>query len=81
MTQFSNTCNASPVNNQIMFFYGHNSHSDGGALTQMMCKNIQLFVLKSGDSISDQHNDNDPNEKLKSTYNVAKSAWILKYGM
>ena len=46
-----------------------------------MYKNIQPFVLKPGDSINDQPNDNDPNSKLKSIYNVSKSAWMLKYGM
>ena len=79
-TQFSNVCGASPVNNQILFFDGHGSHFDDGALRQMMYKNIQPFVLKSGDSINNQPNDNGPNAKLKSLYNVAKSAWMLEYG-
>ena len=46
-----------------------------------MCKNIQPFVLKSGDSNNDQPNDNDPNSKLKSIYNVAKSVSMMKYWM
>ena len=46
----------------------------------MMDKNIQPFVLKYGNSINYQPNDNGPNAKLKSLYNVAKSAWMLKYG-
>ena len=41
---------------------------------------IPSFVLKYGDSINNQPNDNGPNAKLKSLYNVVKSAWILKYG-
>ena len=40
---------------------------------------IQLFVIKY-DSIKKQPNDNGLNSKLKSIYNVAKSAWMLKYG-
>ena len=80
MTQFYNLCGASPVNNQILFFDGHDSHFDDGALSKMMCKNIQNFVLKLGNSINDQTNDNGPNAKVKSLYNVAKSAWMLKYG-
>ena len=79
MTQLSNICGASPVNNQILLFDGHGSHFKYGALRQMMCKNIQPFVLKPGDSIYDQTNDNLPNYKPKSLYNLAKSAWILKY--
>ena len=59
---------------------GHDSHFEYGTLRQMTCKNIQPFVLKSGDSINDQPNYNGPNSKLNSLYNVAKSAWMRKYG-
>ena len=61
MTQFSNICGASPVKNQILFFDGNDSHFDDRDLTQMQSKNIQPFILKSGDSINDQPNDNGPN--------------------
>ena len=80
MTQFSNVCGASPVNNRILLFYGHGSHFNDGTLRQIVYKNIQPFVLKSGDSINDQPNDNVPNDKLKYLYNVANIAWMLKYG-
>ena len=43
MTQLSNVCGASPVNNQILFFDGHDSHFEDGALRKLMCKNIQPF--------------------------------------
>ena len=33
LNQFSNLCGASPVNNQILFFDGHNSHFDERSLT------------------------------------------------
>ena len=45
----------------------------------MMCKNIQPFVLKSGNSTNDQTNDIGPNSKLKSLYNVANSKWLVNY--
>ena len=80
MNQLSNVCGDSPVNNQILFFDGHGSHFDYFELRKMMCKKIQPFVLKLGESVNDQTNDNSPNAKLKSLYNVAKSAWMLKYG-
>ena len=80
MTRLSNVCGASPVNNQILFFDGHDSYFDNVALRQMMYKNIQPFALKAGDSINDQLNDNVPYSKLKSLYNVAKNVWMLKYG-
>ena len=80
MTKLYNVCVASPVRNQIIFFDGHGSHFNNGALRQMMRKNIQNLPLYSGDSFNDQPNDNGPNAKLKSCYSVANSALILKYG-
>ena len=46
----------------------------------MKIKNIQTFILKSGDSINDQPSDNGPNSKLKALYNIFKTKWMLKYG-
>ena len=43
-------------------------------------QNIQLLILKSGNSINDQPNDNGPNYKLKYIYNEVKYVWMLKYG-
>ena len=51
-TQFTNICIASPVSNQIIFFDGHNSHSDDRTLTQIQSKNIQTFIIKVVDSIN-----------------------------
>ena len=80
MTQFSNRCGTSPVNNQKRFFGGRYINFGNRALTQMKRQNIQHFILKSGDSISDQPNDNGPNSKLKTLYNILKAKWMLKYG-
>ena len=80
MTQLSNICGASPVNNQILFFDGHDIHFDDRALTHMQSKNIQPFILKLGDSINDQPNDNGPNSTLKALYNRSKAKWMVKYG-
>ena len=71
MTQFSNICGASPVKNQILFFNGHNSHFNDRALTHMQIKNIQPFILKAGDSINNQPNDNGPNSTLR-LYTIAR---------
>ena len=81
MTQFSNICSASPVNNQILFFNGHGSNLGDHSLTQRQIKNFQPFILKAGDSINDQPNDNTPNLTLKSLYNITKAEWMLKYGI
>ena len=80
MTQLSDVCGASPVNNQIIFFDRHGSHFDGRALIHMEFQNIQPFVLKAGDYGNNHPNDNVTNSKLKSHYNEVKSVWMLKYG-
>ena len=80
MTQFSNLCGASPVNNQIIFFDGHDSHFDGRPLRPTEYQEIQPFLPKPGDSTNNHLSDNGPNYKLNSLYNEVKSAWILKYG-
>ena len=80
MTQFSNICGTYPVNNQILLFDGNDNHFNDGALRRMVYKNIQSFVIKSGDSINDQPNYNGPNDELKSLCNVEKSVWMIKYG-
>ena len=80
MTQLSNICGASPVNNQILLFDGHDSNFDNRSVTQIQSKNFQPFILKAGESINDQPNDNTPNSKLKSLYNITKAEWMLKYG-
>ena len=46
----------------------------------MQSKNIQYFILKAGDSINYQPNDNRPNSKLKAFYNISKAEWLLKDG-
>ena len=48
MAKFSNICGAFPVNNQIIFFDGHESHFNKRAPRQTECINIQTFVLKAG---------------------------------
>ena len=65
MVQFSKICGASPVNNQKLFFDGHNSQFKERALTKMQRKNNQPLILKAGESINDQPNDSRPNSKLK----------------
>ena len=46
----------------------------------MNYRNIQIFVLKAGDSTNYHPNVNGPNEKLKYLYYMAKSLWTMKYG-
>ena len=72
ITQFSNECGASPVKNQIIFFDGHDRQFYDIVIIHIENQNIQPFVLKSGDYVNDQTNDNVPNAKIKSNFNEAK---------
>ena len=45
-TQFSNICGASPVNNQILLFSGHDSHFDDCYLKKCKGKNSSPSYLK-----------------------------------
>ena len=46
----------------------------------MQIKNMQPFILKAVESINDQPNENRPNSKINSLYNVLKAKWMLNYG-
>ena len=80
MSQLSNVCGASPVNNQIIFFDGRDTHFDDCTLIHMEHRNIQPFILKLGNYVKYQPNDNRPDAKLKYLYNEMKYSWMLKYG-
>ena len=47
----------------------------------MYHQNIQPFILKTGNSLNNQPNDDGPNSKPKSHYNEVKSMWMMKYMM
>ena len=80
MTKLSNVCSAYPVKNQINFFGGQNNHFDDCAIIHAEHQKIQPFILKSGNSVNEQPNDNGTNSKLKSHCNGVKYVWMLKYG-
>ena len=80
ITQFLNVCGDSHVNNQIRFCDSHVSHFDYFTLIKMIYRKIQPFVLKASNYINYQPNDNVPNAKLKSLYNVENNEWMMKYG-
>ena len=61
MNQSFNIFSASHVYNKMLIFGGHGSHFKNRTLTQMQRENIQPFILKAGDSINDQYNDNVQN--------------------
>ena len=74
MTQLSNVCGTSHVNNQIILCDLHYIRFNYRALMHMECQNIQPFILKVSYSVNEQPNDNGHNPKLNYIYNEVKSA-------
>ena len=72
MSLFSSTCGAIKINPQVLFFDSHDSHFYDRATHILQSHHISPFILKAGDSINDQPNDNGPNLKLKIYYAIAK---------
>ena len=69
---FSRTCGASKLNPQVLFFDVHKNHFDDRATHLLRSHHISPFILKAGNSTSDQPNDNGPNLKLKRYFSIEK---------
>ena len=72
---FSRTCGAINLNPQVLFFDGHKNHFDDRYTHLLQSYHISPFILKAGDYINDQPNDNRPNLKLKRYYGIEKLKW------
>ena len=68
MDRFPSMCCSSPLNPQVLFYDGHDSHFDDMALDILCKNNIQYFIPKAGYSVHDQTNDNGPIVKLNNLY-------------
>ena len=73
MSHFSSMCLSSPLNPQVVFYNGHDSHFDDRLLDILCRHNIQSFILKSGDYVHYHTNNNGPNMKLNNFYGNAKT--------
>ena len=80
MSHFSSMCLSSPLNPQVLFYDGHGSQFNDRALYIICRHNIQSFILKSGDSMHGQPNDNIPNMKLNNLYGNEIMNWMRHHG-
>ena len=64
--KFVRICGAYETNINILTFDRNDSHWDADALDHMANNFVQAFVLKMGDSTTNQPNDNGFNTKCKS---------------
>ena len=80
MSHFASNCCSSPLNPQVLFYDGHDSHFDDRALEILRKHNIQSFILKEGNSVHDQSNYNGSNTKLNNLYGDAIMNWMRQHG-
>ena len=79
MSRFPSMCCSSPLNPQVLFYDVHSRHFDDRAL-YILCKhNIQSFILKSGDYVHDQPNNNGPNMELNNFYGNARMNCMIHH--
>ena len=76
MSHFASMCCSSPLNPQVLLYDGHDIYFDDRALDILFKHNLQSFIIKAGDSVHDQPNDNSPNMKLNNLYGNARMNWM-----
>ena len=59
---------SSPLNTQVLFYDGHVCHYDDRELTILQSHHIKSFILKTGESMNEQTNNNVPTLNLKNLY-------------
>ena len=64
----------------MIFYDGHDSHFDDRAMNIICRHHIQYFILKAGDYVNGQPNNNGPSMKLKNVYGNERMKWMRKYG-
>ena len=72
MSNFPSVCFSSTLYPQVLIYGGHDRYFYYRALGILLKQNIHYFILKVGDSVHDQPNDNGPNMKLNNLYGDAK---------
>ena len=72
MSLFIRTCGYIKLNPQVLFFDGHDIHFDERSTHLLRYRHIYPFIIKLGDSVNYQTNDNRPNLKLERYYGIAK---------
>ena len=75
MSHFPSMCCSSPLNPQVLFYDVRTSHFDDRALNVLRIKHIQYFILKAGDYVYDQ-----PNNNLKNFYSNTRMNWMRNHG-
>ena len=80
MAHFTTMCCSSPLNPQVLFYDGHVRNFDDGALYIINRNKIQSFIVKAGDYVHGQSNDNLPNTNINNFYGNARMNWMRHHG-
>ena len=80
MAHFSSACVSSPPNPQVIFYDVHVIHFGIRGINLIQSHHIQALILKSGDYVHDQTNNNNPQLSLNKLYGNAGMNWMNKNG-
>ena len=64
----------------MLFYDDHDIHFDDRALDIIRKQNIKSFIIKTGDYVHDQKNDNGSNMKPKDLYDNTTMNWMWHHG-
>ena len=80
MSHLSSICCSSPLNTQLILYDGRDVHFDDRSLNILRSHHIKDFILKVGEYLHDQPNNNGPNLNLNNIYNNSRMKWTRKNG-
>ena len=80
MAHFLSICFSYPFNTQLILYGDYDIHFGNRALDILQSHHIQDFILKGGDLVHNQPNDNGPNLKLVNMYGNSRMNRMRKHG-
>ena len=80
MVYFKTVCVPNNLNPQVLLYDVHYSHFDDRDIHIILSGHIKPFILKAGDSVNYQPNDNGSNLNLKGIYVQSGMNWQRQNG-
>ena len=80
MAHFASVCFSSILNPQVLLYEVHNSQIYYRELNILRRNNIQCFILKTGDYVHEQPNNNGPSISLHNVYGNERMNWMIDRG-
>ena len=73
-------CCSSTLNTEVLFYDIHDSYFDDSALKILRSNHIESFILKAGEYVNEQSNDNGQKLKINNVHVNERMTWRRKYG-